>query len=98
MLKNKLNTIAIIPARGGSKGIPGKNLLPFCGKPLLAWSIEQALSSKYIKSVYVSSDDDEILEVAESYGAIGIKRPKELATDTSTSEEALLHTLNYKEE
>lgn len=92
-----MTTLAIIPARGGSKGILGKNLLPFCGKPLLAWSIEQALRSKYIKSVYVSSDDDEILKVAESYGAIGIKRPKELATDTSTSEEALLHALNYIE-
>lgn len=89
--------LAIIPARGGSKGIPRKNLISFCGKPLLAWSIGQALGSRYIKSVYVSSDDDEILKVAESYGAVGIKRPKELATDASTSEEALLHALGYIE-
>ena len=92
-----MTTVAIIPARGGSKGIPGKNLMPFCGKPLLAWSIEQALRSRYIKSVYVSSDDDEILKVAEFYGAIGIKRPKEFAGDTSPAEESLLHALDYIE-
>ena len=85
----------IIPARGGSKRIPGKNIMQFCGKPLIAWSIEQAKASKYIEEVYVSSDDDEILRVAKDHGAITIKRPEELATNTSLSEDALLHALDY---
>lgn len=80
--------VTIIPARGGSKGLVGKNIRLFCGKPLLAWSILQAP-----KPVYVTSDDDEILAVAAEYGAIGIKRPPSLATDTSTSESAILHAL-----
>ena len=87
-------TIAIIPARGGSKGIPNKNLIEFCGKPLLAWSILQAKEAKTISQVYVSSDDEEILTTAAQFGAIPIRRPKELATDASSSEEALLHALN----
>lgn len=80
--------VTIIPARGGSKGLPGKNLRTFCGKPLLAWSILQAP-----KPVYVSSDNVEILLVAEAYGAIPIKRPDELATDEASSESALAHVL-----
>ena len=86
--------VAIILARGGSKGIPGKNIMDFCGKPLLAWSILQAKESKSISEVYVSSDDDQILDVAGHYGAVTIKRLPELATDTSTAEEALIHALN----
>jgi YrbI family 3-deoxy-D-manno-octulosonate 8-phosphate phosphatase len=86
--------IAIIPARGGSKGIPRKNLLNFCGKPLLAWSIEQARGSKGIDEVYVTSDDDEILATAVRFGARPIKRPAEFASDTASSEEALLHALD----
>jgi YrbI family 3-deoxy-D-manno-octulosonate 8-phosphate phosphatase len=85
--------VAIIPARGGSKGIPRKNLLDFCGKPLLAWSILQALGSETVSQVYVSSEDQEILEVAAGYGARPILRPMELARDASSSEEALLHAL-----
>ena len=61
------STIAIIPARGGSKGIPKKNLIDFCGRPLIAWSIIQARLSSQIDSVWVSSDDEEILSVAESW-------------------------------
>lgn len=80
----------VIPARGGSKGLPGKNLRSFCGKPLLAWSILQAL-----QPVYVTSDSDTILTVAKLYGAIPIKRPPELATDEATSESALLHALDF---
>lgn len=80
--------ITIIPARGGSKGLPNKNIRTFCGKPLLAWSILQAP-----KPVYVSSDSDEILAIGREYGAIGIKRPAELANDTASSESALLHAL-----
>ena len=94
MNKNDLHVVAIIPARGGSKGLPGKNVRNFCGKPLLAWSIIQCLESQMVDDVYVSSDCDQILSIAESYGAIPIKRPDEFATDTSTSEEALFHALD----
>lgn len=85
---------AIILARGGSKGIPKKNIMDFAGRPLLAWSILQARDSGVVDAVYVSSDSDEILEVAAWYGAVAIKRPDELATDTSTSDVALLHVLD----
>lgn len=83
--------VAIIPARGGSKGIPKKNLIDFCGKPLLAWSIIQAQMAPQIKNVYVTSDSDEILKCAEIYNAIGIKRPSDIAGDTATSESAIIH-------
>jgi len=89
--------ISIIPARGGSKGIPKKNIIDFCGKPLIAWSILQSKSTELIDEVYVSSDDDEIIDVSCKYGAKVIRRPKELATDFSTSEEALLHAISIIE-
>ena len=96
-----MKTVAIIPARGGSKGIPRKNLAPICGKPLIAWSIIHAIEAKYIDSVYVSSDDEEILTVAERYGARSILRPSEIAGDTASSESAWVHALetieNYGE-
>lgn len=85
--------LAIIPARGGSKRLPRKNLLDLCGKPLIAWSIEAALKSKYISKVIVSSDDEEILNIAKKYKADFIKRPDELASDTATTFDALKHTL-----
>lgn len=88
-----MDVIAIIPARGGSKGIPAKNLIDFCGKPLLAWSILQAREAKTISQVYVSSDDAEIQVTAARFGAVPITRPPELATDTASSEEALGHAL-----
>ncbi len=66
--------VAIIPARGGSKGIPGKNIINFSGHPLLSWTIGQVKNSKLINEVYVSSDSDEILSVAKGYGAKAIKR------------------------
>ena len=90
-----MNIICIIPARGGSKGIPRKNIIEFCGKPLIAWSIEQAKASQYIKNVYVSSDDRAILKIAEDSGAKIIKRPKKLASDRSSSEEALQHAIHH---
>ena len=65
---------AIILARGGSKGIPNKNILDFLGKPLVAWSVIQAKITKEIDDVYISSDSDEILKIAESYGAIKKKQ------------------------
>lgn len=89
--------IAIIPARGGSKSIPRKNIIDFCGKPLIAWSIEQACGSKYIHDVYVSTEDEEIARVSRQYGAKIIWRPLELAADTSSSEEALLHAISELE-
>jgi N-acylneuraminate cytidylyltransferase len=82
--------VSIIPARGGSKAIPRKNLADINGHPLLANSIRASLASR-VDETWVSSEDDEILEVARSYGACAIRRPAELATDTSTSESVLLH-------
>ena len=86
--------IAIIPARGGSKSIPKKNIIPLCGKPLIAWSIEHAHASTYIDDVYVTTDDKQIAAVSKQCGAQIIKRPSKLATDTSSSEDALLHALD----
>lgn len=87
-------TVAIIPARGGSKGIARKNLVDVCGKPLIAWSILQACKVRQIDSVWVTSDDDEILAVAESFGARLIRRPAEISSDQASSESAWLHALD----
>ena len=87
------NIIAIIPARGGSKGIPKKNIIDFCGKPLLAWTIEQTKRSEKINTIYVSTDDKEIASVSEQYGAKVIWRPEEISGDFASSEEALKHAL-----
>ena len=86
--------IAIIPARGGSKGIPKKNIMDFHGKPLIAWSILQALNTPEIDEVFVSSDSDEILNVARKYGANTIKRPEEISGDTASSESAIKHAID----
>jgi N-acylneuraminate cytidylyltransferase len=86
-----MKIFAVIPARGGSKGVLKKNLYPLNGKPLLHYSINAALSCPLIDAVYISSDDNEILDYAEDEGARTIKRPTEISTDTSTSESALLH-------
>lgn len=94
MLVNDLNVIAIIPARGGSKRIHKKNLLRLAGRPLVAHSILHAKQSQYIRKVYVSTDDADIARVASEYGAEVIIRPPELATDTASSELALLHVLD----
>ena len=89
-----MNIVCIIPARGNSKEVIDKNIINFCGKPLIAWSIEQALASNHITNVYVSSDSDKILNVSIKYGAKEIKRPDILAQDESSSEEALVHAIN----
>ena len=86
--------IAIIPARGGSKRLPRKNIKPFMGKPMIAWPIESALESGAFSSVIVSSDDDEIGAVAQKYGARFVKRPPELATDEVHESLAYLHVLD----
>jgi len=76
--------VCIIPARGGSKRLPRKNVLPLAGKPLLAYTIEMALNSQLFDDVFVSSEDEEILNIAEEYKAIPFKRESDLAKDTST--------------
>ena len=90
--------VMIIPARGGSKGLPRKNVLPFRGKPLISWSIHAGLDAAAVDDVYVSTDDDEIAVAAEAAGAKVIRRPDELASDTASSEAALLHALDKIEE
>ncbi len=85
--------LAIIPARGGSKGIPNKNIVEVGGKPLMVWTIEAALKSKYITKTLVSSDSDTILEIAKKYQAQVINRPAELATDEARSEPVMAHAL-----
>lgn len=93
MIEN-LNIVCIIPARGGSKGIHKKNIIDVAGKPLVAWSIEQALNSKYIKNkVFVSSDCEKILSVSEDYGAKVILRPEDISDDKASSESALFHSI-----
>jgi CMP-N,N'-diacetyllegionaminic acid synthase len=86
--------LAIIPARGGSKRLPKKNVLDLNGKPLIEWSIEAGLKSKYIDKVVVTSDAAEILDIAESSGVSVINRPVELASDTATTFDAIKHTIN----
>ncbi|PRM99444.1 cytidylyltransferase domain-containing protein [Aliarcobacter cryaerophilus] len=86
--------LAIIPARGGSKRLPRKNVLDLCGKPLIAYTIEAALKSKYIDKVIVSSDDEEILNISKKIGADIIKRPIDLANDTATTFDAIKHTID----
>jgi N-acylneuraminate cytidylyltransferase len=91
-----MKSVAIILARGGSKGIHQKNIINFCGKPLLAWTIEHCLDGG-VDLVYVSSDADEILATGKKYGAHSIKRPEELSSDEATSESGWLHALEVIE-
>lgn len=76
-----LSAIAVIPARGGSKRIPGKNMHLVHGKPMIAWVIETACSAGLFEDIVVSSEDEEILSVAREFGATAFRRPKELADD-----------------
>lgn len=93
MYKDK-TFLAIIPARGGSKRLPRKNILDLAGKPIIVWTIEAGLRSKYIDKVVVTSDDDEILNTSKQFGAETIKRPNELASDTATTFDAIKHTID----
>jgi CMP-N-acetylneuraminic acid synthetase len=91
--------IAIIPARGGSKGLSRKNIRPLCNKPLVAWTIEQALNCKYFDVTIVSTDDEEIAEISQSYNAeVPFLRPKELALDTSPTFDTIKHAITWFEE
>jgi len=92
MYDNK-KILAIIPARGGSKRLPRKNLLNLKNKPLIVWSIEAGLNSKYIDDVIVTSDDDEILAIAKKNSSNTIKRPERLASDHSTTFEVVEHVI-----
>jgi len=87
--------LALIPARGGSKGIPRKNVLPIAGKPAIAYSIDQAKASRHIGRVVVSTDDDEIAETALRHGAeVPFRRPSDLAGDLSPDIDAFYHALS----
>lgn len=92
-----METVAVIPARGGSKGVPGKNLRPIAGKPLIQHSIEHALGAALVDRVYVTTDDEKIAHASRSSGAEVIMRPQDLATDTASSESALLHAIEQIE-
>ena len=89
---------AVIIARGGSKGLPNKNIIDLCGKPLICWTIEQCLASKYIRDIWVSSDNKKILDLSGNYKTKLITRPKEISGDTASSESAWLHALKKIEE
>ena len=93
-----MKNLAIIPARGGSKRIPGKNIKPFLGKPIIAYSIETALNSGLFDEVMVSTDDDEIAKVAQRYGAsVPFKRSSKNAGDFANTVDALLEVLDQYE-
>jgi N-acylneuraminate cytidylyltransferase len=88
--------VAVIPARGGSKRIPGKNIKPFCGKPMIAWSIETALQSKLFDRVIVSTDSQQIADIANEYGAeVPFTRPDDLSADQSGTIEVIQHTVEW---
>jgi CMP-N,N'-diacetyllegionaminic acid synthase len=93
---NGKSVLAIIPARGGSKGLPGKNILPLAGKPLIIWSLEAARNSKFIDRCIVSTDDDKIVEIVKEFGGeIPFNRPAHLATDESTTFDVLEHGIQF---
>jgi CMP-N-acetylneuraminic acid synthetase len=87
--------LAVTLARGGSKGVPGKHTRDLCGKPVIAWTIEEVLKSGLVDAYVVSSDDDDILNIASEYDEVKpLERPKELAKDTTPTLPALLHAVN----
>lgn len=90
--------IAIIPARGGSKRLPGKNIKLLGGKPLIAWTIEAAIKSNIFDHIFVSTDSEEIASVSRDYGAkVPFLRPAELASDTATTNDVVTHLVNWYE-
>lgn len=91
-----MNILAIIPARSGSKSVPHKNIRDICGKPMIAYSIEHGLKSKYINRVIVSTDSEQYADIARSYGAeVPFIRPAEYATDTALDIDVFRHALSY---
>jgi N-acylneuraminate cytidylyltransferase len=92
---NGKTVLGVIPARGGSKGVPRKNIRMAAGKPILAWTIEEAFKSEYIDRLVLSSEDQEIMKVASSYGCdVPFQRPVELASDDTPGVDPVLHALN----
>jgi len=95
---NDKHVLALIPARAGSKGLPGKNIRRLCGKPLIAWTIEQGLGSSFVDKVVVSTDSEEIASVARHYGAsVPFLRPQDLASDLASSLEVIFHAIDFLE-
>ena len=88
-----MEIVAIIPARGGSKGIPRKNIKQLFGKPLIVWTIEHGKKSRYIGRITVSTEDKEIAEISKKYGAEVIERPEELAKDETPTIDVIFHVL-----
>ena len=98
MSNDKPHVVAIIAARGGSKGLPGKNIRPLAGKPLIAYSVEAAKASPYVDRVIVTTDSPEIAEVARKFGAeVPFMRPSELAQDLTPTEPVLAHAVEWLE-
>ena len=98
-MRKKLKTICVIPARGGSNGLPGKNTKVFNGKPLIAWPIIAAKACKKIDEVVVTTDSSDIAEQAQFFGAtVPALRPAKLANDNTTTEDTLKYALNQFEE
>ena len=92
-----MNICSIITARGGSKGVPKKNIKLLNGKPVIAYTIIESIKSEFIKETYVTTEDKEIADISREYNAEVIDRPKELAQDNSTSVDVVLHSLDYLE-
>ena len=90
-----MNIFCIIPARGGSKGVPQKNIKPFLGEPLITHSIQYARASSLVTDVFVSTDDAQITAISERAGAKVIQRPPELSGDTASTESAITHALSW---
>ncbi|MFH1079092.1 MAG: acylneuraminate cytidylyltransferase family protein [Pseudomonadota bacterium] len=96
---DRYKTICVIPARGGSKGVPRKNIKHLAGKPLIAYTIEQALQSRYIDRTLVSTDDEEIANISKQYGAEApYLRPEYLSGDDASTIDVLLHAMDWVEE
>lgn len=92
------NILVVIPARGGSKGLPGKNIKDLCGKPLIAYSIDVARSITLDENICVSTDEQKIIDAVENYGLhVPFVRPAEYATDTATTNDVLLHAIDFYE-
>ena len=94
---NKKNVLAVIPARGGSKELPRKNIKLVNGKPLIYYTIREAKKSRYLSKIVVSTDDDEISEISSDYGIQVVKRPKKLARDKTPIEDVIRHVIKYLE-
>ena len=98
-MQREIRVLGIILARGGSKGLPGKNKMMLRGKPLIAWTVQAGLQSVYINDIVVSTDSHEIAEIAQEYGAeVPFIRPENLATDASQSADSISHAIRFLQE